>query len=90
MNKKFLNLIFTYINFVLMLIYYILISILNKFKTEYIQVYEYTQDFNNLNYVLVKFNLKEINYDNIKGIVIDSFHSGSDGHRHMHIYNNKG
>jgi hypothetical protein len=34
--------------------------------------------------------LKEINSNNIKDIVIDSFHSDSPGYRYMRIYNNKG
>lgn len=89
LNKIF-NVIFIYVNIALILMYCILISIWNKFKAEYIHVPEYTIDLNNLNHALVKFKLKEINYDNIKGIVIDSFHSGSDGYRYMHIYNNKG
>jgi hypothetical protein len=47
-------------------------------------------DLNTTNSPLIKFKLKEINYDNIKGIVIDSFNSGSHGYRYMRIYDNKG
>ena len=68
----------------------IIMSITNTFIAKYIFFPMYSIDLNKINYGLIQFKLKEINYDNIKGIVFDSFHSGSYGYRYMRIYNNKG
>lgn len=88
--NEFLNEISLYVNIILEYIHYFIMTIINTFKAEYVFIPVQSIDLNNTNYPLIIFNLKEINYDNIKGIVFDSFHNGSHGYRYMRIYNNKG
>jgi hypothetical protein len=65
-------------------------SIINIFIAKHIIFPVHSIDLNNISSGLIKFKLREINYDNIKGIVFDSFHDVSHGYRYMRIYNNKG
>lgn len=60
------------------------------FKSKFIFIPDYCLDLNNKDYGLISFILKDVNYDNINGIVINSFNSGPTGYRYMRIYNNKG
>src|ERR1700728_4291590 len=78
-----------YTNYILEYINSILIIIINIFKAEYTFIPVHSINLNDIYYDLIAFKLEEINYDGIKGIVIDSYNSGS-GYRYMRIYNNKG
>jgi hypothetical protein len=88
--NEFLYQISLYVNAILEYINIIIMSIINTFIAKSIFFPVDSIDLNKINYGLIKFKLREINYDNIKGIVFDSFHSGSHGYRYMRIYNNKG
>jgi len=76
--------ILKYIKYILMFIY------TNMARYMFFPIHTHTIDLNNVNYGLIQFKLKEINYDNIKDIVFDSFHNQSHGYRYMRVYNNKG
>jgi hypothetical protein len=88
--NEFLYKISLYVNAILEYINIIIMSIINTFIAKSVFFPVHSIDLNQINYGLIKFKLREINYDNIKGIVFDSFHSGSHGYRYMRIYNNKG
>jgi len=88
--NEFLYKISLYVNLILKYIEYLLMSIINIFIARYIFFPIHTIDLNSINYDLIQFKLKEINYNNIKDIVFDSFHNESYGYRYMRIYNNKG
>lgn len=52
---------------------------------------DYCLDLNKIDYgIILPFKLKDINYDNINGIVHDAFNSGPPSYIYMRIYNNKG
>ncbi len=76
------------VNSILKWYYNILVIILNSYNVKVVRVESI--DLNNINSPLVKFKLEEINYNNIKSIIKDSFNSGSGGDRYMHIFTNKG
>jgi hypothetical protein len=84
----YVNAILEYINILILNI--IIMSIRNIFVVKYILFPVHSIDLNTINYGLIQFKLRDINYDNIKGIVFDYFHSGFHGYRYMRIYNNKG
>lgn len=86
----FLYQISLYFNVILEYINYASMSIMKIFLAKHRISPVHNIDLNNINYDLIKFKLREINYDNIKGIVFDSFHNVSHGYRYMSIYNNKG
>lgn len=76
------------VNFILKIYYNILVWILNLYNVKVFSVQRV--DFSNTYYPLLKFQLDEISYVNIKNIVKDSFNSGSDRYRYMHIFTSKG
>jgi len=88
--NEFLNEISLYVNIILEYIHYYIMIIINTCKAEYEFIPVQSINLNNTNLPLILFKLKEINYDNIKAIVIDSFHNESNGYRYMRIYNHKG
>lgn len=87
---QFLDKISLYVNLILEYVNYLLIYVINIFRAEHKFVPVHSIDLNDIKYDLIQFRLEEINYENTKGIVIDSYNSGSDGYRYMRIYNNKG
>jgi hypothetical protein len=88
--NQFLDKISLYINVILEYIYNTHLNIINIFRAEHKFVPVHSIYLNDIKYDLIKFKLEEINYENLKGIVIDSYNSGSPGYRYMRIYNKKG
>lgn len=88
--NEFLDKISKYVNVILEYIDYIQINIINIFRAEHKFVPVHSINLNYIKYDLIQFKLEEINYENIKDIVNDSYNSGSHGYRYMRIYNNKG
>jgi len=88
--NQFLDKISLYVNVILEYIYNILMNVINIFRAEHKFVPVHSINLNDIKYDLIQFKLEEINYNNIKGIVIDSYNSGSHGYRYMRIYNNRG
>lgn len=88
--NEFLYKVSLYVNAILEYINYMTMSITNTFIAKYLIFPLHSIDLNKINYGLIQFKLIDINYDNVKGIVFDSFNNGSHGYRYMRIYNNKG
>ena len=90
--NEFLDLIAFYLNILLESIYNITMNTFDVlFRSNCDFVPDYCLDLNKIDYgIILPFKLKDINYDNINGIVHDAFNSGPPSYIYMRIYNNKG